>query len=74
VAIEDRYAVDAVGLFRNAQIDAGESGAAGLAGLLALSTDPCFGEAKSRLGLNESSHVMVINTESSVGARKAGRL
>ena len=73
ITIEDRRASDAVRLFREAQIEAGESGAAGLAGLLALCTDPGFQDAKSRLGLNESSHVLLINTEGPVEARKLGR-
>jgi diaminopropionate ammonia-lyase len=74
VTIDDSRAIDAARLFRETQIDAGESGAAGLAGLLALGTDPGFHEAKSRLGLNESSHVMLINTEASVEAPMAARV
>lgn len=73
LAIEDRYAVEAVNLLGQAHIAAGESGGAGLAGLLALCRDPRFGEAKSLLGLGPSSRVMVINTEGPVGAPRMAR-
>ncbi|WP_349017765.1 diaminopropionate ammonia-lyase [Rhizobium sp. 32-5/1] len=47
--------------FREQPIVAGESGCAGLAGLLAVAGDP---EVRRRLGLNDSSRVLLINTES----------
>jgi len=46
--------------FRDAPLVSGESGAAGLAGLLSVSGDP---EARSRLGLSETSRILLINTE-----------
>lgn len=73
LAIEDRYAAEAVNLLGQAHIAAGESGAAGMAGLLALCHDPRFEEAKSLLGLGPSSRVMVINTEGTLGAPRVAR-
>jgi diaminopropionate ammonia-lyase len=52
VAIEDPLTIDAMSLLREAGIDSGESGAAGLAGLLAL---------KNRF---QGSRVLLVNTES----------
>lgn len=46
--------------FREHPVIAGESGAAGLAGLLAVANDP---QARQALGLNEDSRVLLINTE-----------
>jgi diaminopropionate ammonia-lyase len=46
--------------FREHPVIAGESGAAGLAGLLAVADDP---RARQALGLNEDSRVLLINTE-----------
>ncbi len=46
--------------FREHPIVAGESGCAGLAGLLTVAGDP---EVRRRLGLNDSSRVLLINTE-----------
>jgi diaminopropionate ammonia-lyase len=51
VAIEDRLAIEAMGLLGDAGIDSGESGAAGLAGLLAL---------RDRF---QGQRVLLINTE-----------
>ena len=48
---------------KDKQIFAGESGAAGLAGLIALTCDESLEEAKARIGLNEKSRVLVFNTE-----------
>jgi len=73
IAIEDAYAWEAVGLFRDAGITAGESGAAGLAGLLALCGDPRLAEVKRRLGLGQASRVMVINTEGPLDAPRTAR-
>jgi diaminopropionate ammonia-lyase len=68
IAIEDAFALEAVRRLQDSGIAAGESGAAGLAGLLALCGDPRFAEVKSRLGLRKESRVMVINTEGSLEA------
>lgn len=45
------------------RIVAGESGAAGLGGLLALSTEPALAEARTRIGLGPDSRVLLVNTE-----------
>ncbi|MFT5170772.1 MAG: diaminopropionate ammonia-lyase, partial [Candidatus Marinamargulisbacteria bacterium] len=66
--IEDEWANKAMKIFYHPQkndpeIISGESGAAGLAGLLALQLDPRFLSAKTTLGLTNTSRVLVINTE-----------
>ena len=45
------------------QVFAGESGAAGLAGLMALAGDAALKEAKEKIGLDKTSRVLVFNTE-----------
>ncbi|HET8946654.1 MAG TPA: diaminopropionate ammonia-lyase [Candidatus Polarisedimenticolia bacterium] len=66
LSIEDRYAAEAVRLLwtgdQQAFIEAGESGAAGVAGLLALGA-PEFAEVRQRLGLGPSTCVLALNTE-----------
>jgi diaminopropionate ammonia-lyase len=50
--------------FRNdTQIFAGESGAAGLGGLTALTIEESLGEVKKKIGLNRQSRVLIFNTE-----------
>ncbi len=68
LAIPDTYAVKAMQNlyfpFKNdTQIFAGESGAAGLGGLLALANDESLMQVKEKIGLNEKSRVLVFNTE-----------
>ncbi len=68
LAIPDEYAIKAMQYlyfpFKNdTQVFAGESGAAGLGGLLALANDKSLQEAKEKIGLNENSVVLVFNTE-----------
>jgi diaminopropionate ammonia-lyase len=68
LAIPDDYAIKAMQNlffpFRNdAQIFAGESGAAGLGGLTALTYDESLEEVKRKIGLNRQSRVLVFNTE-----------
>jgi diaminopropionate ammonia-lyase len=46
-----------------AGIVAGETGAAGLAGLLSLAATADWPATRARLGLDETSHVLVIVTE-----------
>ena len=48
---------------KDTQIFAGESGAAGLAGLTALTFDESLKEAKTQIGLDKNSRVLVFNTE-----------
>ncbi|TFG38531.1 MAG: diaminopropionate ammonia-lyase [Syntrophobacterales bacterium] len=60
--IEDRYAEEAMRLLAGEGIVSGESGAAGLGGLIALSNEmPGFIEEKFEL--KDDIHVLVINTE-----------
>ena len=66
VAIPDNAALAALGLLAKAGIEAGETGAAGLAGLLALRSSD---EVRRRLGLTEASCVLVIATEGTTGAK-----
>jgi diaminopropionate ammonia-lyase len=63
VAIEDRYAVEAMRAFAREGIVSGESGAAGLAALIALRDTPELRDAAEALGLTGNSRVLVINTE-----------
>ncbi len=68
LAIPDDYAIKAMqNLYypfkSDTQIFAGESGAAGLAGLLALCNDESLEKVRERIGLNEKSRVLVFNTE-----------
>ncbi|MEP6261337.1 MAG: diaminopropionate ammonia-lyase [Gillisia sp.] len=68
VAIEDTYAVEAIREFYFSQegdprIMAGESGAGGLAGFIAVMQDERFEEVKKHLGINENSRMLLFNTE-----------
>ncbi len=60
VAVEDADAEQAMRLYAGSGIVAGESGAASLAGLLALTADPATAAAA---GLSSQSRVLLINTE-----------
>ncbi len=67
-SIEDRFAQEAVRrlyypVAGDPRIVAGESGAAGLAGLIALCTAPEFAEAKEKIGISKGLSVVVIVTE-----------
>jgi diaminopropionate ammonia-lyase len=66
LSIEDRHTEDAMRHLLSAAegpIEAGESGAAGLGGLLALRREPALIEAALRLGLGPATTALVINTE-----------
>ncbi len=68
LAIPDMYAIKAMqDLYypfkRDKQIFAGESGAAGLGGLIAITCDPGLQELKKQIGLNGESRVLVFVTE-----------
>jgi diaminopropionate ammonia-lyase len=60
VAVPDERAVDAMRALADDGIVSGESGAAGVAGLLALCEDP---PARARLGLDAGAEVLAISTE-----------
>ena len=63
LAIPDKYAINAMRLYADEGIVSGESGASGLAGLLALTTSKKLHEAKEQLGLGKTTRVLLINTE-----------
>jgi diaminopropionate ammonia-lyase len=63
VAIPDTRAEDAMRLLADAGIEAGESGAAGFGGLLELLTAPDAIDYRTRLGVTDATHVLVVNTE-----------
>ena len=69
LSVEDRHAEEAVRLLWKGEapgespIEAGESGAAGVAALVALQTTPEFAEVRQRLDLGASSCVLALNTE-----------
>nr|MBA2277492.1 diaminopropionate ammonia-lyase [Chloroflexia bacterium] len=63
VAIPDAAALTAVRLLTEFGIEAGETGAAGLAGLLALRTAPDAAHHRAHLGLTPASRVLLLVTE-----------
>jgi diaminopropionate ammonia-lyase len=63
IAVTDNYAEEAMRTYYKENVTSGESGASGLAGLLALYRDAELKEAKEKIGLNENSRVLLINTE-----------
>ena len=68
LVIEDRHAAEAMRRLArpvpgDPAIVAGESGAAGLGGLLALLREPALGPAREHLRLGPPSRVLVVNTE-----------
>lgn len=60
LSIDDEWAYEAMRTLAELGIEAGESGAAALAGLLALSTDRA---AATQAGFGRDSHVLIVNTE-----------
>jgi diaminopropionate ammonia-lyase len=68
LAVDDGFAEEAMralagGRRGDRRVVAGESGAAGCAGLLALCREPGLREAREAIGLGETSRVLVVNTE-----------
>ena len=63
LAIPDHYAIEAMRLYAKEGVISGESGASGLAGLLALMTGLKLEEAVKKLGLGTDSRLLLINTE-----------
>ena len=63
IAISDNYAEDAMAEYFKEGIIAGESGASGLAGLIALLRDKNLKYAKNKLKITKKSRILVINTE-----------
>ncbi|MEN8152417.1 MAG: diaminopropionate ammonia-lyase [Acidobacteriota bacterium] len=63
ISIHDKYAEQAMRVYASEGVVSGESGASGLAALIALMKDKGLEEAKGELGLGADSRVIVINTE-----------
>ncbi len=68
LSIPDTYAIKAMQYMyypfkKDKQIFSGEAGSAGLAGLAALSCDESLEDVKSEIGLDNTSRVLVFNTE-----------
>ncbi|MCP4152364.1 MAG: diaminopropionate ammonia-lyase [bacterium] len=63
LAVTDNYAVDGMREYFKEGVTSGESGASGMAALLALFRDKELTEAKEKLGLNNNSRILLINTE-----------
>jgi diaminopropionate ammonia-lyase len=68
ISIPDKYSEEAMRQFYysekdDPQIFSGESGAAGLAGLLALLNDKDLEEVKKLIGMNKESGILLFNTE-----------
>lgn len=69
--IEDSHAASAMRrlahpLPGDPRVVAGQSGAAGLGGLLALCTEPALAGAREALGLDAASRVLLVNTEGAI--------
>jgi len=62
-AITDAYAFAAMRAYHKEGIVSGESGSAGLAGLIALQTDAALLPAARQIGLGKNSRILLINTE-----------
>jgi diaminopropionate ammonia-lyase len=74
VSVEDEWAREAMRTLARSEITSGETGGAGLAGLLALIENPDGEEARRRLGLNESSRILVFNCEGATDPEAYARI
>jgi diaminopropionate ammonia-lyase len=63
MAIPDGYAKDAMREYYKNKVTSGESGSSGLAGLLALMKAPELEKSRNKMGINEKSRILLINTE-----------
>ncbi len=63
ISIPDKYAEEAMRLYKEEGIVSGESGSSGLAGLTAIMTDPELRYAKEKTGIGKDTRVILINTE-----------
>jgi len=63
ISIPDSYAEEAMRLYAAEGIVSGESGASGLAGLIALMKEPSLREAKDKIGIEKGTRVLLVNTE-----------
>lgn len=71
LAIDDDLAGEAMQVLAKAGVIAGESGAAGLAGLLAAASDS---HVRDAMGLDEDSRILTINTEGATDPVNYGRI
>jgi diaminopropionate ammonia-lyase len=74
VAVDDEWARRAMRLLAKSGIVAGESGAAGLAGLLALQGGARTASAGDRLHLDTSACVLIFNTEGATDPEAYARI
>lgn len=63
LAVDDDYARDAMRALHTSGVTSGESGAAGLAGLLALVNDPALAQIRRALPIGPTSTVLIVSTE-----------
>ncbi|MCK5221258.1 MAG: diaminopropionate ammonia-lyase, partial [Candidatus Aminicenantes bacterium] len=63
ISIPDGYAKKAMNYYASEGIVSGESGASGLAGLIALMTDKALEPAKQKIGISKDSKIIIVNTE-----------
>jgi len=64
LAIEDKWAIEAVALLKAAGVETGPSGAAGVAGLMAALAGPFAGPVREHLRIGPASRLLFIATES----------
>jgi diaminopropionate ammonia-lyase len=74
LAVPDAFVAEATRLLAADGIVAGECGAAGLAGLLAVIDDPHVAGARSALGLGDCTRVLLISTEGATDPEAYRRL
>lgn len=74
LAVEDRWAEEAMRASWREGLTAGESGAAALAGLMALMKTPELAEARAAANLGPESRVLVVNTEAATDPENHRRL
>jgi diaminopropionate ammonia-lyase len=73
LAIEDRWALQAVSKLRSCGVPTGPSGAAGLAGLLAALNGSFAGPVRDFLGLSSSARLLVLATEAASASQPKQR-
>jgi diaminopropionate ammonia-lyase len=74
LGISDNYAESAMQKLAGEGVVSGESGASGLAGLLALMTDPKLVDAKTAMGVNTDTRVLLISTEADTDPETYNRI
>lgn len=74
IAIEDEWAKEAMRELARSNIVSGETGAAGLAGLLALLKSKTGAEARKLIGLNEEASVLIFNCEGATDPESYARV